>query len=31
MAKQKQVFSYNTNFLKLGFTLVEVNGEVRPQ
>ena len=31
MAKRKQVFSYKPNFLKLGFTSVEVNGEVRPQ
>ena len=31
MAKRKQVFSYNQDFLKLGFTSVEVNGEVRPQ
>ena len=31
MAERKQVFSYNANFLKLGFTSVEVNGEVRPQ
>ena len=26
-----QVFAYNDNYLKLGFTSVEVNGEVRPQ
>nr|XP_039250834.1 zinc finger BED domain-containing protein 5-like [Styela clava] len=31
MAKRKQVFSYNANFLKLEFTSVEINGEVRPQ
>ena len=31
MAKRKQVFSYNEDFLKFGFTSVEVNGEVRPQ
>ena len=31
MAKRKQVFSFNEKFLKLGFTLVEINGEVRPQ
>ena len=31
MAKQKQVFAYNDDYLKLGFILVEVNGEVRPQ
>ena len=31
MAKRKQVFAYNDDYLKLGFTLVEVNGEVRPQ
>ena len=30
MAKRKQVFSFNEKFLKLGFTSVEVNGEVRP-
>ena len=31
MAKQKQVFPYNNNYLKLRFTSVEVNGEVKPQ
>ena len=31
MAKRNQVFTYNDNFLKLGFTLIEVNGETRPQ
>ena len=31
MAKRKQVFAYNDDYLKLGFTLVEINGEVRPQ
>ena len=31
MAKRKQVFPYNDDYLKLGFTSVEVNGEVRPQ
>ena len=31
MAKRKQIFSYNKDFLKFGFTSVEVNGEVRPQ
>ena len=31
MAKRKQVFSFNEKFLKLGFTSVEINGEVRPQ
>ena len=31
MAKQKQVFAYNDDYLKLGFTSVEVNDEVRPQ
>ena len=31
MAKPKQVFAYNDDYLKLGVTLVEVNGEVRPQ
>ena len=30
MAKRKQVFSFNEKFLKLGFTSVEVNEEVRP-
>ena len=30
MAKRKQVFAYSDDYLK-GFTLVEVNGEVRPQ
>ena len=28
MAKRKQVFVYNDDYLKLGFTSVEVNGEV---
>ena len=28
MAKRKQVFAYNDDYLKLGFTSVEVNGEV---
>ena len=31
MAKKKQVFAYNDEYLKLGFTSIEVNGEVRPQ
>ena len=31
MAKRKQIFLYNEDFLKFGFTSVEVNGEVRPQ
>ena len=31
MANRKQVFSYKANFLKIGFTSVEVNDEVRPQ
>ena len=31
MAKRKQIFSYNEDFLNFGFTSVEVNGEVRPQ
>ena len=31
MAKRKQVFLFNKKFLKLGFTSVEVNGEVGPQ
>ena len=31
MAKQKQVFAYNDGYLKLGFTLVEVKGEIWPQ
>ena len=31
MAKRKQVFAYNKDYLKLGFTLMEVNREVRPQ
>ena len=28
MAKRKQVFAYNDDYLKLEFTSVEVNGEV---
>ena len=33
MAKRKQVFTYNDDYryLKLGFTLVGVHSEVRPQ
>ena len=31
MAKRKQVFAYNVDYLKLGFTSVKVNGESRPQ
>ena len=31
MAKRKEIFSHNEDFLKFGFTSVEVNGEVRPQ
>ena len=31
MAIRKQIFSYNEDFLKSGFTSVEVNGEVRLQ
>ena len=31
MSKRKQIFLYNEDFLKFGFTSVEVNGEVRPQ
>ncbi|CAK8681314.1 unnamed protein product [Clavelina lepadiformis] len=31
MAKRKQVFAYNGDYLTLGFTSVEVNGEVKPQ
>ena len=31
MAKRKQAFTCKDNYLNLGFTLVEVNGEVRPQ
>ena len=31
MAKRKQVFAYKDEYLKLGFTSIEVNGEVRPQ
>ena len=31
MAKRKQVFAYNDEYLKLGFTSIEVNGEVRAQ
>ena len=31
MAKRKQVFAYNKDYLKLGFAAVEVNDEVRPQ
>ena len=31
MAKRKQVVAYNDDYLKLGFTSVKVNGEVRPQ
>ena len=31
MAKRKQVVAYNDDYLKLGFTSVEVNGELRPQ
>ena len=31
MAKRKQVFAYNDDYLKMGFTSVEVNGESRPQ
>ena len=31
MAKRKQAFAYNDDYLKLGFTSVEVNGEIRPQ
>ena len=31
MAKRKQVYAYNDEYLKLGFTLIEVNGKVRPQ
>ena len=31
MAKRKHVFACNEDKLKLGFTLMEVNGEVRPQ
>ena len=31
MAKRKQVFAYNDDYLKLRFTSIEVNGEVRPQ
>ena len=31
MAKRKQVFAYDDDYLKLGFTSVEVNGEVRSQ
>jgi len=30
MAKRKQAFAYD-NYLKLRFTLIEVNGEVRSQ
>ena len=31
MAKQKQLFTYNNNYLNLGFTSLEVNVEVRQQ
>ena len=31
MAKQKQVFTCNDKCLKLRFTLIEVNSEIRPQ
>jgi len=31
IAKRKQAFAYNDNYLKLGFTSVLVNGEVWPQ
>ena len=31
MAKRKQVFAYNEDYLKLEFTSVEINDEVRPQ
>ena len=31
MPKQKQVFAYDDDYLKLGFISVEVNGKVRPQ
>ena len=31
MTKRKQVFTYNDEYLKLGFTSIEVNGEVRQQ
>ena len=31
MAKRKQIFTYSDEYLKLGFTSIEVNGEVRPQ
>ena len=31
MAKRKQLFAYKDGYLKLGFTSIEVNGEVRPQ
>ena len=31
MAKQKQVFAYNEDHLKLELTSMELNGEVRPQ
>jgi len=30
MAK-RQAFAYNDNYLKLGFTSVEANDEIRPQ
>jgi len=31
MAKRKQEFAYNDNYLKHRFTSIEVNGEIRPQ
>jgi len=31
IAKRKQSFAYNDNYLKLGFTSVVVNGDIRPQ
>jgi len=31
IAKQKQAFLYNDNYLKLGFTSVAVNGEIQIQ
>ena len=31
MVKRKQVFAYKDEYLKLGFTSIEVNGKVRPK
>ena len=31
VAKRKQAFAYTDNYFKLGFTSVEINGEIRSQ